>query len=140
LKGDSRTVANQTGASITQLCITNGVEHVELLLRYRVAVSRVETGVENGLAVNNLRIYVINLNASESVSLYGSIPLRVSCETTRVTSFSYTTAYNPEAITVTSLISGVESQVSIPISSSIAGAALDVEVIECNVKIERSLL
>jgi hypothetical protein len=39
LKGDSRTITNQSGSLSTQLCIQNGEEHPEIQLRYRPVVS-----------------------------------------------------------------------------------------------------
>jgi hypothetical protein len=140
LKGDSRTIANQSGSLTTQLGIKNGAEHAEILLRYRPTVSCAVVGVENGRSVNTVRIYVVNLNASESITLYGKVPLRISCESTQITSTTYTLSYSPEKLFVTSILDGTSGSVTLPISSTAEGAVIKVEVVQCNVKIARCVM
>jgi hypothetical protein len=140
LKGDSRTVTNQSGSLTTQLGIRNGAEHAEILLRYRPTVSCAVVGVENGRSVNTVRIYVVNLNASESITLYGKVPLRISCESTQITSTTYTLSYSPEKLFVTSILDGTSGSVTLPISSTAQGAVIKVEVVQCNVKIARCVM
>jgi hypothetical protein len=140
LRGDSRTITNQSGAISTQLCIENGAEHPEIQLRYRPVVSYSVEGVEEGKTVNNLRIYIINLNESDSISLYGKIPLRISCESTKITTETYSVSYSLDALAITSVMNGVSGQTSIPISSTSNGAVINIEIVQSNVKIERSLM
>jgi hypothetical protein len=140
LKGDSRTVANQSGSLITQLFMRSGAEHPEILLRYRPATSYATAGTEDNRAVNNLRIYVVNLNSSDSISLYGEVPLRISCESTQMTTTKFEFSYNPGTLVVTSILDGIAGQVSIPISSTAFGAVVNVEVVTLNVKVARSVL
>jgi hypothetical protein len=140
LKGDSRTITNQSGSLSTQLCIENGPEHPEIQLHYRPVVSYSVEGVEEGRTINNLRIYVINMNESESISLNGKIPLRVSCESTKITTETYNVSYAIDALTITSVMNGVSGQTSIPISSTSNGAVINFEIVQSNVKIERSLM
>lgn len=140
LKGDSRTVTNQSGSLTTQLGIRNGAENVEILLRYRPTVSCAVAGVENGRSVNTVRIYIVNLNASESITLYGKVPLRISCESTQITSTTYTLSYSPEKLFVTSILDGTSGSVTLPISSTVEGVVIKVEVVQCNVKIARCVM
>jgi hypothetical protein len=140
LKGDSRTVTNQSGSIITQLYIASGVEHAEIHLRYRPAVSYIAAGTEENRAVNNLRIYVVNMNNSDSITLYGKLPLRISCESTQITRATYTFDYAIAALSVTSVIGGDSGQVSIPVSSTSDGAVVKVEIVQCNITVERSVL
>ena len=140
LKGDGRTFTNQTGGSITQLCIRNGVERAEILLRYRPAVSCAVTGEEDGKAVNDLRIYVVNLNGSDAVALMGKVPLRLSCESTHVDLFRHSLSYGPEVLQVSSTIDGENGVAYVPISSTVQGAIVNVSVVQCSVKIARSVL
>lgn len=137
LKGDSRTITNQSGSSITQLYIRRGAEHVELMLRYRPTVSYATGGVENEKAVTNVRIYVVNLSASDAISLFGKVPLKMSCVTTQITTATYDLSYDPETLVVTSVLDGASGQVSIPVSSTASGAIINVEVVLCNVTIQR---
>jgi len=137
LKGDSRTITNQSGSVITQLSIKSGAEHPEILLRYRPTVSYATAGVESGKAVNNVRIYVVNLNSSETIALFGKVPLKISCVATQITTTTYNLSYAPETLLLTSILDGVRGQVSIPISSTASGAIINVEIVLCNVTIQR---
>jgi hypothetical protein len=137
LKGDSRTITNQSGSVITQLYVRSGAEHPEILLRYRPTTSYTTAGVENGKAVTNLRIYVVNLNSSEAILMFGKVPLKMSCVTTQITTTTYNLSYDPETLLVTSILDGTVGQVSIPVSSTASGAIINVEVVLCNVAIQR---
>jgi hypothetical protein len=137
LKGDSRTITSQSGSVITQLYIRSGAEHAEILLRYRPTASYTTAGVENDKAVTNLRIYVVNLNSSEAISMFGKVPLKMSCATTQITTTTYDLSYDPETLVVTSILDGVSGQVSIPVSSTASGAIINVEMVLCTVTIQR---
>ena len=137
LKGDRRTITNQSGSVITQLYIRSGAEHAEIMLRYRPTTSYTTAGVENDKAVTNLRIYVVNLKSSEAISLFGKIPLKVTCVTTQITTVTYDLAYEPETLQVTSILDGVSGQVSIPVSSTASGAIINIEMVLCNAAIQR---
>ena len=137
LKGDSRTIIDQSGSTITQLYIRRGTAHPEVLLRYRPTVSYTTAGVENGKAVTNLRIYVVNLNGSDAISMFGKVPLKMSCVDTQITTLSYDLAYEPETLLVTSSIDNATGPVSIPVSSTASGAIINVKMVLCNITIQR---
>jgi hypothetical protein len=137
LQGDSRTIVNQSGSVITQLYIRSGAEHPEILLRYRPTVSYTSAGLENDKAVTNLRIYVVNLNGSDAIAMFGRVPLKISCVATQITTTTYDLSYEPETLLVTSVLDGVVGQVSVPVSSTASGAIINVETVLCNVAIER---
>lgn len=137
LYGDSRTITNQSGSTITQLYIRSGTEHTEILLRYRPTISYTTAGEENGKAVTNLRLYVINLNGSDAISMFGKVPLKMSCVATQITNLSYDLSYQPETMLITSSIESASGQVSIPVSSTASGAIINIETVLCNVKIQR---
>jgi hypothetical protein len=140
LKGDSRAVVNQSGSVMTQLYVRSGVEHSELVLHYRPATSYTTAGLENGKAVTNLRIYVVNLNASEAISLFGKVPLKMSCVTTQMTTTTYDLSYDPETLLVTSILDGASGQVSVPVSSTASGAIINVEMVLCSVTVQRCVM
>jgi hypothetical protein len=139
LKGDSRPITNQTGSISTQLSIENGLQHPEIQLRYRPIISQTVTDIEDR-PVNNLRIYIINLNNSDSVSLYGEIPLRISCESIKITTETYSISYPIDILDITSVVNGISGQTYIPISSTSNGAIINVEIVQSDVVIERSLM
>lgn len=133
LKGDSRTVVSQSGATMTQLAIARGDQNAEIQLCYRPKVSY----MENGNPDNNIRIYIVNLNASEPMSLYGKVLLRISCTTIDVESLRYELAYAPETLTVNSILGGSSGSVNIPIESASGGAVINIELVICNIAIQR---
>ena len=136
LKGDARTITNQSGSSSSQLCIKNGDVHPEIQLRYRPSVTYATAGLANDKTVNNIRIYVINLNSSVSVNLYGKLPLQIACTNTQLTSQTFAVSTS-ENLQITSVLDGVGGSVSIPISSTSEGAIIHVEIVISNVSIQR---
>jgi hypothetical protein len=140
LKGDERTITNQSGSVVAQLFIRNGMEHPEIHLRYRPTVSYVSGGLENEKTINTIRIYVVNLNASDVIAIYGRVPLRISCEETYKTIEKFTTSYASEKLHITAIIDGDTGKVAVPVTSSAQGAVITIEIVECKVKIARSLM
>jgi hypothetical protein len=140
LKGDSRTIVSQSGSVMTQLYIARGAEHPEILLRYRPTVSYTTAGTENGKTVNNIRVYIVNLNSSDSIALYGKLPLKISCVATQITTTTFDVSYEPESLTITSDLDATTGQVTIPVSSTASGAIINVETVLCSVRIQRGLM
>lgn len=139
LKGDGRTVTKTSGSSITQLSIRNGLEHPEVLLRYRPIVSFTSNFEENKKAITTLRIYIVNLNTSEPVALFGSVPLKIASVSTNFLTTTYDLSYEPKSLLITSILDGVNGQVSIPIHSSDEGSIINIEIVACNVEIQRTV-
>ena len=137
LKGDGRTIINQRGDSTSQLCIAQGTENQEIQLHYRPIVTSVTTGLENGKTVNNIRIYVVNLNSSVDLAVMGELPLQISCLNTKLTSQNYEVSYQPGSLLVTSVLDGVSGSISVPISSNTEGAIIHMETVISNVSIQR---
>jgi hypothetical protein len=137
LKGDSSTITSKSGASISQLCIQNGAEHPEIQLQYRPIVTYATAGLEDGRTVNNIRIYIVNLNSSQSMTLQGNLPLRITCTNAQLSSQTYTVSSATENLVITSVLNGDIDTVSIPISTTSEGALINVETVECNITIAR---
>lgn len=137
LKGDSRPIVNQSGATIAQLYIRRGTERQEILLRYRPFTSFINSGTQGDKSVVDLRMYVVNLNASQDIELCGQIPLKISCVSIENSVSSYDIPYQLNTLTVTAVSDGTEGQVAIPISCATGGAVLTVEVVICDIEIER---
>jgi hypothetical protein len=137
LKGDSRTIVNQSASGVTQLGVTQGAEHPEIQLRYRPILSYREAGVEDGRPVNCLRVYIITLNSSGIDNLMGAIPLGISCVSTEMTTASYMLNQADETALVTCGIGQESGQIIVPIESSAEGAIIQVEIVLCLVEIGR---
>jgi hypothetical protein len=69
--------------------------------------------------------------------MFGKVPLKMSCVTTQITTTTYNLSYSPETLLITSILEGVSGQVFIPVSSTASGAIINVEVVLCNVAIQR---
>ena len=137
LKGDSRVILNQSGSSVTQLQIRSGAKHPEILLRYRLVTSWTTSGTENNQTVNDLRVYIVNLNGSQNIGLMGEVPLRISCSKVEKTVETYNVTIQTTALTVAATLGVTQGQVTVPISNDINGAIINVELVVCNVTIER---
>ena len=144
LEGDSQTITNQSGASPSQLYITDGLQGSEIQLQYRPTVTYAPAGLQNGQAVTDIRIYIVNLNSSAPIKpLGGELPLQISCTSTQLTTeiISYEAgniSYQPENLAITSQLNGVNGSVSIPISpSGPDGSIIYIETVISNVSIER---
>jgi len=137
LKGDSRTVVNSSGSTMAQLYIAAGSERPEIVLCYRPMASSVSTGLSGGKPVNVARVYVINLNSSQSIELMGTVPLRVACLNVESVTHSHDLSYQPQRLLVKATLDGEEDQVSLPVSSNANGAIIRVELVVCNIRVER---
>ena len=144
LEGDSQTITNQSGASLSQLYITDGLLGPEIQLQYRPTVTYATAGLQKGQAVTDIRIYIVNLNSSALIKpLGGELPLQIFCTSTQLTTeiISYEAgniSYQPENLVITSQLNGVNGSVSIPISpSGPDGSIIYIETVISNVSIVR---
>jgi hypothetical protein len=137
LKGDSRVILNQSGPPVTQLQIRSGTERAEILLRYRLVTSSTTSGEESNQTINDLRIYIVNLNGSQNIGLMGEVPLRISCSNVEKTVKTYNVTYQTTALAVAAILGGTQGQITVPISSDTNGAIINVELVVCKVTIER---
>jgi hypothetical protein len=138
LKGTSQVVENKSGAVTAQLYIESGYPP-KIVLRYRPIVSSITGGTENGKPVNNVRIYVVNLNSTQSLEFIGKVPVKISCLSTETAVNSYNLSYSPASLTVQVTLSEQNAQISVPISGNENGTTINVELVVCNTTIERGL-
>jgi hypothetical protein len=122
---------------MAQIAIANGEQHVELQLRYRPSITYVVAGEENGYAVNNIRIYIVNLNASDTLALFGVLPLQPRCLSTQLSTQSYQVTQAVTPLNVTSTLDGQAGSVIVPITATANGAVINIETVVCNIAIER---
>ncbi len=136
LKGDSRSIINQSSTIMTQLQISQGNEYYEITLSYRPLAGTTLTGSSNGKPVNSIRIYIISLNASESMIRLGAFSLKASClnVTSNLQTYNFTSPLS--SLSIKADLDGVLGEVSLPISSNSQGAIVNLETIICNVKME----
>jgi hypothetical protein len=137
LKGDSRTIIQQSGPGITQLRASQGIKCPELQLHYRPIVSYSSGGGEGNLPINNLRVYIVTLNSSQAITMMGAFSLKVLCVTAQVTTKSYNLTQANENVFLTCEIGEENGQVSVPIQSTVNGAIVQVEIVQCRVEIDQ---
>ncbi len=140
LKGDSQSITNQSGASMTQLGIRNGAEHAEIFLSYRPKLTYSVSGLEGNRTVNEIRISIINLNASDPLALYGKLPLKISCQSVQTTTTTYTLSYAIDNFLISSTIGEETSTISVPITSSTGGSIIHIDLVISQIKIERAIV
>jgi hypothetical protein len=139
LKGDGRSITNQSGSVLTQLGIANGEDNLEIQLRYRPTVSYTTSGYEAGKTVNNIRVYIVNLNASQEFGLYGKLPIKATCLNTQISTTTYNVASEVQSLTFTAILNGTTGQVTVPIESTVSGAVINIQLVQSNIQIERCL-
>jgi len=137
LKGDNRVVIIQSGFTMAQLYVSRGAESQEITLCYRPLVSSTEVGSSGGKPINSLRIYVINLDSSQNITLEGNFYLETACLNVTSSSRSYNFSYPITSLLVKVNFDGATSKVSLPISSNAEGALVNVEIVTCNIRLRR---
>lgn len=136
LKGDSRVIVNQSSSTMTQLYISQGIEYYEITLSYRPLTGSTVTGSSSGKPVNSLRVYIVSLNSSQTITRLGSFRLKVSCLSVASSWQSYNFSYPVTSLWVKADLDSVFGQVSLPISSNALGAIVNLETIICSMKME----
>ncbi len=136
LRGDRRAIVNQSTAYQAQMSVVTGSEYQELVSRYRPLVSSSVGGLSAGRRINYVRIYVINLNASEVITSGGAFHVKITCidVTTSLATFNGTAS--DTVMSVSASLDGVTRTISVPISVGASGSSVRVEVVVSSVKIE----
>lgn len=137
LKGDARAIVNSSSSTMTQLRLATGETAQEITLTYRPLASSMTTGTNDGKPVNTVRIYIISLNLSQSLSLPSGFYLKARCTSVTSVARSYNLSYTISSIHVKTVFDNIEGMVSLPISSNETGAVIDVEVVVCNIQLQR---
>lgn len=135
LRGDQRAVVNRSSAYQAQVHIELGEERQELRVGYRPLVSSSIGGLVAGRRMNNIRIYIINLNESQALSSGGEFHLKVLCSgvSTRVHTYNLTSSVSSVGITAT--MNGSERTVEVSITSGPSGSTVRVEVLVCHIEV-----
>jgi len=136
LRGDSRAVVNQTSSTMTQLYITMGTTSPEISLSYRPLVGSTVAELGNGKPTNSLRIYVINLNSSPTMTMQGKFSLKTMCVNVSSTWKNYDFSNPLTTITLRVSLDGTVGTVSVPISSNVDGALVNLETVICDIRIQ----
>lgn len=137
MKGDERTVINQSASSTSQLHLTPGSPTPEIVLTYRPFATISETGFTQGKPINTIRLYIINLNASETIISQGEFNIKSTCINTVLNIQTHNITYQITTITVKVTSDGITDEVVLPLSSNAYGTLLRIETLVCNIKLQR---
>jgi len=136
LKGDSRAVVNQSSSTMTQLYVSMGAASPEITLSYRPLAGSTVSELGNEKPTNSLRIYVINFNSSQTMTIQGKFRLKTTCINVTSAWKNYDFSYPLTAITLKVSFDGAVGMVSLPISSNVNGALVNLETVTCNIRIQ----
>ncbi len=136
LRGDERSIVNQSSAYQAMMTVETGGEREELTARYRPLASSSVGDLISERRVNTIRVYVVNLNASQPICSGGEFHVKASCEnvTTRVESYDLDSSITD--VSVTAELDGVERTVVVPLTVGPSGSTVRVEIVVSRVEIE----
>jgi hypothetical protein len=137
LEGDNRVVINQSRFTMTQLYSSHGAESPEVTLCYRPLVSSTVVGSSGGKPVNSLRIYIISLNSSQNMTLQGNFYLKMTCLNVTYSTRNYNFTNQVNSLLVKVNFDGATGEVSLPISCNAEGALVNVEIVTCDIRLQR---
>jgi len=138
IRGDNRAIINQSAYSMTQLYFTTTGEIQELALCYRPSATVASVGTSDGKPLNLIRIYVINLNSSQSLMQRENFHLKITSLNITTITRQYNFNVSVSSLAIKTNFDGTLSTVWLPISSNTEGAVVNLEIVVCNVKIQKT--
>lgn len=137
IRGDGRAIINLSSHVMTQLHVTTGESSKELILCYRPSTTSITTSSSDGKPQNLIRIYVLNMNPSQTLWLKGSFHLRVTSLglTTTIRQYEYNESVSSLALEAT--LDETKNTVWLPILSNAEGAIVTLETVVCDLKIQQ---
>jgi len=137
LKGDADAVINRSSSVMTQVHVISTLEGSKIVLCYRPSASSVANGQINGKPRNVIRIYVINLNGSDVLEIRDNFYLRVSTVDISLAVYTYEFNSTVPSLAIDASLDDAETTVWLPITSSIEGAFVDVEIVTCSIRLQK---
>ncbi|MEM3577514.1 MAG: hypothetical protein QXX51_03550 [Candidatus Bathyarchaeia archaeon] len=140
IRGDSRTIVNESALTLTQLYFGAGANTKELTLCYRPFATYANIGAENGKPLNLIRVYIINLNASQVLNLKGKFYLKVTSINVTTITRQYAFENDVSYLALTAEMDGAARTVRLPVSSNTEGAVVNLEIVVCSVEVQRVMV
>jgi len=137
IRGDGRAIINQSANTMTQLYYARGENAQQLILSYRPMATALTTGTSNGKPLNLIRIYIISLSSSQSLAISGSFYIKVSALNVTSTSQLYEFNSPVSSLALKTVLDKAQNTVWLPITSSEEGAFVNLEILVCNIKIQK---
>jgi len=138
IRGDERAVINQSEFTMTQLYVRTGDNAQEMILCYRPLATVAVISSGDGKPLNLIRIHIINFNSSQNLMLREKFYLKVtSLNVTAVTS-QYEFNHSVSSLALKAVFDEAPGIVWLPISSNGEGVVVNLEIVVCNVKVQRA--
>jgi len=138
IRGDDRTIINQSSSTMTQLYVITGDNAKELILSYRPSATSAVISTNNGKPQNLIRIYVTNLNSSQSLMLWEKFFLKITSVNTTTITHQYEFNQPVSSLALKTVFDGILNTVWLPILSNAEGAVVNLEIVVCNIRIQRA--
>ncbi|MFQ6054282.1 MAG: hypothetical protein ACE5OO_08665 [Candidatus Bathyarchaeia archaeon] len=137
LRGDRRAIVNRSPAVQAQVRIARGDEKQELRIGYRPLVSSSLGGLVAGRRVNNIRIYIINMNGSEALASTGEFYLKALCAGVSSRLHEYNLSSSVSVVDITAALDGSRDTVEVPITAGAAGSTVRIEIAVCQIELSK---
>ncbi|MBS7632301.1 hypothetical protein KEJ15_01590 [Candidatus Bathyarchaeota archaeon] len=138
IKGNSKAIVNQSLSMATQLYVEENGGNQQVTLCYRPYALSAPIGSENGKPLNLVRIYLINLSLSQSLLLEGEFNLKTTSTNVEITTKQYELNQTVTSVALTGKMGSCSDTVWLPISSNLDGAFVELEILVCNICIEKA--
>jgi hypothetical protein len=138
IRGDCRAIINQSSFTMTQLYVATGDDARELTLCYRPSATAATVGTSNGKPLNLIRIYVLNLNSSQTLMLREKFYLKVTSLNVTTVTRQYEFNQSVSSLALKAVFDGTSSTVWLPISSNADGAVVHLELVVCSIRFQRA--
>lgn len=137
IRGDYRAIVSQSVSVMTQLyvSITDDAQAITLCYRPLATTALIDTSSIKPL--NLIRINAISLNSSQNLMLREKFYLKVTALNITVVSHQYEFNQSISSLALKAVLDETQNTVWLPISSSAEGAIVNVEIVVCNIEIQK---
>jgi hypothetical protein len=137
LQGDQQSIISKSSSSMAQLKLSPGPPYPMMTLGYRPLATARQTGFNPDKPTNTIRLYIVNLNSSVEFEADAECYVRITCVNVSSTlqTLNFTQAF-PGACVRTDSGEGCKD-VSLPMAFGRYGSILHIEMLVCNLKVER---
>jgi len=138
IRGDGRAIINQSSFTLTQLYFATGDDAKELTLCYRPSATAANIGTTNGKPLNLIRIYIVNLNPSQTLMLREKFYLKATGVNVTTVTRQYEFNQSVSSLALRAVFDETTSIVRLPISSNAEGAFVNLELVVSNIRIQKA--
>ena len=138
IRGDGRAIINQSSFTLTQLYVASGDDAKELTLCYRPSATAATIGTTNGKPLNLIRIYILNLNSSQTLRLREKFYLKATGLNVTTVTRQYEFNQSVSSLALRAVFDETTSIVRLPVSSNAEGAFVNLELVVSNIRIQKA--